>query len=85
MRTRVIEIIRNLCRQRGVKLVEGHLMTDHILMFLKVPPKISIAFVIGFLKGKSYMLIHKTIIKKQEIYWVSFLSSRLLCLHSGNL
>ena len=55
-RRRVGEIIRDLCRQRGVELLEGHLMPDHIHMCLSVPPKYSIAFVIGFLKGKSAVL-----------------------------
>ena len=50
-RKRVGEILRDLCRQRGVELLEGHLMSDHIHMCISVPPKYSIAFVIGFLKG----------------------------------
>jgi len=72
MRTRVGEIIRDLCRQRGVELVEGHLMPDHIHMCLKVPPKFSIAFVIGFIKGKSAVLIHKTILKNKKVTGLHF-------------
>ena len=72
MRTRVGEIIRDLCRQRGVELVEGHLMPDHIHMCLKVPPKFSIAFVIGFIKGKSAVLIHKTILKNKTVTGLHF-------------
>jgi len=51
-RSRVGEILRDLCRQRGVELLEGHLKPDHIHMCLRVAPKYSIAFVIGFLKGE---------------------------------
>jgi putative transposase len=51
IRKRVGEIIRDLCRQRGLELLEGHLMADHVHMCLQVPPKSSIAFVIGFLNG----------------------------------
>ena len=40
-RTRVGEILRDLCRQRGVELLEGHLKTDHIRMCLRVAPKYS--------------------------------------------
>jgi len=54
------EIIRDLCRQRGVELLEGHLMSDHVHMCLRIPPKFSIAFVIGFLKGKSAIRIHRS-------------------------
>ena len=53
------EIIRDLCRQRGIDLLEGHLMADHVHMCLRVPPKQSIAFAIGFLKGKSAVRIHR--------------------------
>ena len=66
-RTRVGEILRDLCRQRGVELIEGHLMPDHIHMCLSVPPKYSIAFVIGFLKGKSAVLIHRTVLGKKRV------------------
>ena len=53
------EIIRDLCCQRGVDFLEGHLMVDHVHMCLRIPPKHSIAFVIGFLKGKSAVRIHR--------------------------
>ena len=50
IRRRVGEILRDLCRQRGIEMLEGHLMPDHIHMCISVPPKFSIAFAIGFLK-----------------------------------
>ena len=71
-RNRVGGIIRDLCRQRGVELLEGHLMPDHIHMCLSVPPKYSIAFVIGFLKGKSAVLIHRTILGKKRVSGLHF-------------
>ena len=66
-RQRVGEIISDLCRQRGVELIEGHSMPDHIHMCLSVPPKFSIAFVIGFLKGKSAVLIHRKLLKNESV------------------
>ena len=71
-RNRVGGILRDLCRQRGVELLEGHLMPDHIHMCLSVPPKYSIAFVIGFLKGKSAVLIHRTILGKRRVSGLHF-------------
>jgi len=47
-RERVGQIIKDLCRQQGVDLIEGHLMPDHIHVCLSVPSRFSIAFVIGF-------------------------------------
>ena len=53
------EILRELSRQRGVEILEGQLMPDHVHMCLRIPPKFSVAFVIGFLKGKSAVIIHR--------------------------
>jgi putative transposase len=72
IRTRVGEIINELCRQRGVELLEGHLMPDHIHMCLRVPPKFSIAFVIGFIKGKSAVLIHRKVLKEKRVSGLHF-------------
>jgi len=55
------EILRDLCSQKGVELVEGHLMRDHVHMCLSIPPKYSVAFAIGFLKGKSAVRIHRAL------------------------
>ena len=71
-RNQVGEILRELCRRRGVELLEGHLMPDHVHMFLSVPPKYSIAFVIGFLKGKSAVLIHRTVLKQRRVSGLHF-------------
>ena len=71
-RTRVGEVLRDLCRQRGVELLEGHLKSDHIHMCLRVAPKYSIAFVIGFLKGKSAVLIHRKLLGKKRVSGLHF-------------
>ena len=47
-------------------------MPDHIHMCLSVPPKYSIAFVIGFLKGKSAVLIHRTVLGKKRVSGLHF-------------
>ncbi len=73
-RVRVGEIIKDLCRQRGVELIEGHLMPDHIHMCLSVPPKFSIAFVIGFLKGKSVVRIHRNLMGNRRVTGLHFWS-----------
>ena len=53
VRRQMGEILRQLCRQKGVELVEGKAASDHVHMLLSIPPKYSIAMIIGFLKGKS--------------------------------
>lgn len=59
IRSVVGEILRDLCRQKDVTLLEGHAMPDHIHMCISIPPKFSVAMVVGYLKGKSAIRIHK--------------------------
>ena len=72
LRRKVGEILRELCRQRGVELVEGNLRPDHVHMCLSVPPKFSVAFVIGFLKGKSAVRIHRQLLHERRMVGLSF-------------
>lgn len=51
------EIIIALCKCKGVEIIEGHLMPDHIHMLVSIPPKISVASFMGYLKGKSALMI----------------------------
>lgn len=51
------EIIKQLCGYKGVKIVEGHIMNDHIHLLLMIPPKISVSSFMGYLKGKSSLMI----------------------------
>ena len=53
LRRYVGEVLRRLARQRESDVEEGHLMADHVHMMLSIPPKYSVAQVIGYIKGKS--------------------------------
>ena len=59
LRKDIGRILRELCRQQGVELVEGYAMKDHIHMLLMIPPKFSVANTIGFFKGKSAIRIFR--------------------------
>jgi putative transposase len=50
-------IIKDLCKWKGVEIIEGHLMPDHIHMLVSIPPNISISNFMGYIKGKSAMMI----------------------------
>ena len=52
-------ILRRLCEQNKIELVEGHAMPEHIHLCLSIPPKFSVANTVGFLKGKSAIRIHR--------------------------
>ena len=51
------EIFRKLCQYKGIEIIEGHLMPDHVHMLLAIPPKYSVSSVMGYLKGKSSLMI----------------------------
>ena len=51
------KILRQLCQQKGVEIIEAELCPDHIHMLLSIPPKYSVPQVMGHLKGKSSLMI----------------------------
>ena len=65
LRKEIGAILRELCRQKGVELLEGHSMPDHIHMCVSIPPKYSVAHTIGFLKGKSAVRIHRDLLNER--------------------
>ena len=56
VRRRFGEIIKDLCMQKGVEVIEGHAMSEYVHLYLSFPPKFSIACVVGFLKEKSVII-----------------------------
>ena len=72
MRAAIGAILRDLCRQRGIEIVEGHAMPDHIHLCLSIPPKYSVANTIGFLKGKSAVRIHRELLKERRMTGLHF-------------
>lgn len=51
------KILRDLCARKGVEIIEAELCTDHVHMLEKIPPKMSISSFMGYLKGKSTLMI----------------------------
>ena len=51
------EIIGRLCQYKGVQIIEGHLMPDQVHLLLSIPPKMSVSNFMGYLKGKSTMML----------------------------
>lgn len=74
LRTELGTIFRALADQRESKVVEGHILPDHVHMLLSIPPKYSVAQVVGYIKGKSAIQIARTFIGKRrnftgESFW----------------
>ena len=73
LRRQVGEILRQLCREKGIELLEGKARPDHVHMLLSVPPRYSVAMTMGFLKGKSAVRIHRQLLKtKGTLFGRSF-------------
>jgi len=51
------EIFHRLCQYKGVEIIEGHLMPDHVHMLVSIPPRMSVASFMGYLKGKSALMM----------------------------
>src|SRR5678815_1590326 len=74
-------VFRELARQRESEIIEGHLVIDHVHMLISIPPKYSVAQVMGFMKGKSAIHIARVYAGRRRSfvgqhfwargYWVS--------------
>ena len=51
------QIIRALCARKGIEILEAAAMPDHVHLYVKIPPKYSVSEVMGYLKGKSSLMI----------------------------
>ena len=52
------QILRQLCEWKGITIIEAEVCPDHIHMLIEIPPKFSVSSVMGFLKGKSSIMIY---------------------------
>ena len=56
-RENIGEILKLLCKYKEIEIIEGHLMSDHVHMLVSIPPKTSVSSFMGYLKGKSALMI----------------------------
>ncbi len=52
-------ILRDLCKWKGLNIIEAEVCPDHVHMLLEIPPKMIISSFMGFLKGKSFLMIYE--------------------------
>ena len=84
-RRQVGQILRQLCRQKGVEILEGHAMPDHIHLVLRIPPKFSVALVVEYLKGKSAIQIHREALGVKKGFTGKHFWSRGYCVSTVGL
>ena len=51
------QILGSLCRRKGIEIIEAECCPDHIHMLVRIPPKYSVSEIVGYLKGKSSLMI----------------------------
>ena len=65
------DIIRTLCKYKGVEIIEGKIMPDHVHLLVSIPPKLSVSSFMGYLKGKSALMITDTFGQRGTMYQLS--------------
>jgi len=61
LRQHLGEVFRRLAQQKESRILEGHLIVDHVHMLISIPPKYAVSQVIGYIKGKSAIHIARTV------------------------
>lgn len=73
-RIEIGKILRKLCEFKKVTIIEGEVCPDHVHMLLEIPPKMSVSGFMGYLKGKSSLMIYQ----KWGEYEIQISESRIL-------
>ena len=68
LRRELVDVFHDLARQKDSRILEGHLQPDHIHMLISIPPKYSVAQVVGFMKGKSAIHIARVCLGQRKNY-----------------
>jgi putative transposase len=86
VRLRVREIIRQVCAELGVKIINGVLSSDHVHMFVEIPPHIAVSQFIQKAKGRSSRKIQQEFEHIRKRYWGQrFWARGYFCTTSGNI
>ena len=70
------QILRQLCEQKGIEIIEAEACPDHIHMLISFSPKYSISYVMGYLKGKSSLMIFDR--SEVQVWQSAFLGQGIL-------
>ncbi len=86
IRLRVREIIRQVCKSLGVKIISGVLSQDHVHMFVEIPPHISVSEFVRRVKGCSSRKVQQEFPSLRKKYWGRrFWARGYFCTTSGNI
>ncbi len=85
LRKGIGRILRELCDQYEIELVEGHAMPDHVHLCVGIPPKYSVANAVGRLKGKSAIRIHREYLNRTRNFTGMHFWSKGYCVSTVGL
>ena len=66
IRKHLVEVFHELARQKESRILAGHIASDHVHIFISIPPKYAVAQVVGFMKGKSAIYIARNFSGRQR-------------------
>ena len=66
VRERLVEMFHEVAKQKESRIVEGHVMADHVHMCISIPPKYVVSNVVGFIKGKSAISIARNVMGRRR-------------------
>ena len=69
VQTRVRDIIRQVCNENGVDIIHGVLSSDHVHMFVSIPPKLAVSDLMRKMKGRSSLKVQREFPKLKKRYW----------------
>jgi REP-associated tyrosine transposase len=69
IRLRVRDIIRQVCTERDVEIIRGVLSSDHVHMFVSVPPKLALSDLMRLMKGRSSHKVQREFPQLKKRYW----------------
>jgi len=83
---RIRELIRGICKENDVEIIKGHLSSDHVHLFLSVPPHLAISKLVQYLKGKSSYKMLQENRQLSKMFWGRHLWGRgYFVATSGNI
>ena len=68
LRKNLGEVLHDLARQKESKILEGHFLSDHVHVLISIPPKYSVAQVVGYIYGKSAIYVARTYLGQKKNY-----------------
>lgn len=83
---RVRDMIREICQREGVDIIKGHVSSDHIHLFVSIPPQVTISRLVQKLKGKTSFKLRNEFGHLRKTYWRRHFWARgYFCCSSGNV